>query len=303
MKVVLHIGAHRTGTTTLQRALYQNQYNFRKNNTVFWGPRTTRGGLFSGLLNADKSRHERNIGVIQIELARLKSQGCKLLIVSEENIIGSSRRNLREERLYPDLLSRLVRFQRAFEGYLDSVVLGIRSYEGYWPSALSFAIAGGHLTPSEDMLDRLVTQPRNWTRVISDISEVFRDVPLNIWDFEDMIGDLPAQMAILGADCELTSLGSTSGENWHNMSPSLPRLREALIERGDALSVAELGKGAGKYAPFCEHHIDAMRAQFTHDMAWLRKGADGKATFIEAYAVHPKAQNTDGKLASPRRSA
>lgn len=49
MKVILHIGAHRTGTTSFQSYMRRNADFMRIRRIGFWGPLRTRGGLFAGV--------------------------------------------------------------------------------------------------------------------------------------------------------------------------------------------------------------------------------------------------------------
>ncbi|MCF6192421.1 MAG: tetratricopeptide repeat protein [Candidatus Hydrothermae bacterium] len=80
MDVILHIGAHRTGTTTFQTYLEDNRDHLNEIGTEFWGPNRTRSGLFSGLVkrpdkvNRDAQRRgERANGLLQMELDRLEA--------------------------------------------------------------------------------------------------------------------------------------------------------------------------------------------------------------------------------------
>jgi len=50
MDVILHIGAHRTATTTFQKYMRSRSAEFAARGVAFWGPLRTRRGLFAGLL-------------------------------------------------------------------------------------------------------------------------------------------------------------------------------------------------------------------------------------------------------------
>jgi len=52
MDILLHVGAHRTGTTSFQRYLADHADPIAAQGTCVWGPRQTRGGLFAGLFPA-----------------------------------------------------------------------------------------------------------------------------------------------------------------------------------------------------------------------------------------------------------
>ena len=49
MEIVLHIGAHRTATTSFQAYMRGNAPGLVQGGVAFWGPLRTRNGLFSGL--------------------------------------------------------------------------------------------------------------------------------------------------------------------------------------------------------------------------------------------------------------
>ena len=50
MDVILHIGAHRTATTTFQHYMRGQSSELARAGIGFWGPWRTRGGLFSGVM-------------------------------------------------------------------------------------------------------------------------------------------------------------------------------------------------------------------------------------------------------------
>ncbi|MCA8868408.1 MAG: hypothetical protein KDA67_07145 [Rhodobacteraceae bacterium] len=285
LEVILHIGAHRTGTTSLQRALQKNHENLKKNGVSFWGPQITRSGRFNGLLQpiekADRQTQktiDRNYGVIRIELERLKEQAQRRLIISEENMLGSMRANLRASLLYPDIVERLGRFAHVFAPVATRIGMAVRSYEDYWSSSLAYAIAAGHDLPDEAALDRLVTQPRNWQRVIADVENAFPGAEIAVWEHDRLIGRPEAQFRVL-----------TGGKGWisddderHNASPGRDALREILLERGGRDTAAVIPPGAGRYMPFLLHHLETFREQYQEDLAWLRNRNRDRLTFVES---------------------
>ncbi len=281
--VILHLGAHRTGTTTLQVYLEQNRDNLKQIDTAFWGPNRTRSGLFSGLIKRPRDlthdgvlRGERSCGLIRMELDRMEHAGVKTLIVSEENMIGSMANNLSETALYPDAGPRLSRFRGAFQGHCSRVALSIRSYDKYWISALSYMVERGWPLPDHAMLDRLVTQSRRWRDLIRDAAAAFPDAQLWVWPFEAMIGQPQTQLAVIsGAPAPMRMRG---GADWHNASARSDKLRQVLIERGQPEQAAALPVQNRRWQPFSAAHLDH---QYQQDIAWLRQGADGIARYIE----------------------
>ncbi len=286
MDVTLHLGAHRTGTTTLQTYLENNRDNLNEIGTEFWGPNRTRSGLYSGLVKKpDKItndaiiRGERSGGLIRMELGRLELAGVKSLIVSEENMIGVMQDNLSVGRLYPDATARLQRFARAFDGHCTRVAISIRSYDKYWASALAFLVERGRRLPDAQELDRLVTQPRRWRDVISEVAKVFPSAQVMVWPFEGMIGQVDSQLAVLNDG--VVPVRMRGRNDWHNASAGCAKLRQVLQDRSNTSQAADMPNEYARWQPFKAYHIAAFQAQYDEDIAWLRAGADGIATYEE----------------------
>ena len=286
MDVTLHLGAHRTGTTTLQIYLENNRDNLNEIGTEFWGPNRTRSGLFSGLVkkpdkltNEAIIRGERSAGLIRMELGRLEIAGVKSLIVSEENMIGAMWDNLSVGRLYPDAQLRLKRFSRAFDGHCKRVTLSIRSYDKYWASVFAFLVERGHKLPDAQEMDRLVTQPRRWRDVISDIAAVFPSAEVIVWPFEAMIGQVDSQLAVLNGG--VVPVRMRGRNDWHNASAGCAKLRQVLEDRQNNKQAEAMPNDYSRWQPFRPHHIAAFQAQYDEDIAWLRAGADGIASYEE----------------------
>lgn len=298
MEVILHIGMHRTGTTSFQALLRQNKAVLAARAMTVWGPDRTRNGLFTGLIHNPEEltpdmirRGDRAAGLIRIEMERSARSGQTRLLVSEENIAGSIRSNLRSSRLYPQIDGRLERIAGAFAGRVTRVGMAIRSYDGLWSSALAYGLMHGMPLPDQDRLDRLVTQPRRWRDLVRSVHSAFSGAEVLVWPFERFGTRADAPLAILaGADMVQ---GFGEGQ-WMNPSPRGADLRRILVERGQGDRARDLVPDDGRWTPFDADHVAALRAEYSEDLVWLRNGADGIATFIEtlpATTDRPTIQN------------
>lgn len=285
MDVILHVGAHRTATTSFQRYLERHKPVLRSHKIAHWGPMQTRSGLFSGLLKkpsnvgADTARRaQRSSGAIKMEIANLRRAGFGHLVVSEETMLGSMRQNLAAAALYPDALPRLLRLRAPFVANLTRIVVTIRNYGGYWSSALAYSIRGGARVPDAPTLDRLVTQPRRWRDVLHDVRIAYPKADIVVCPFESFAGHSDALLRsavgghVIGADF-------ARDDKWHNHSPTCDELRQVLQQRGD--DPAAITKYHGRWQPFGDTHRAVFDAQYAQDIAWLRSGGDGIVRYLE----------------------
>ena len=207
MDVILHLGAHRTATTSLQSWMLQNDDALGAAGIAVWGPQVTRGGLFAGLmkrpdwLGAEDERQARaSATAIRLQIDRLADRGTRALVISEENFLGTMPHCLEQETLYPDAGARLRRVVAALGPHLTGLALTIRRYDGWWDSVLADQGRRGRKGPGPRGLERLARHPRGWKRIVQILREEGRGRPVTVWPFERMVGRNSAQMqAMLGA--------------------------------------------------------------------------------------------------------
>jgi hypothetical protein len=283
MDVILHIGAHRTGTSSLQAWLMQNEEVLADTGTAVWGPERTRAGLFAGLIkrpdlvNGEDERAARRAATrIRMEIDRLEEAGVQRLIVSEENVMGTMPVCLDHATLYPDLRGRLDRVAEAFGPHLTGVALSVRRSDQWWASVLAVAQARGADAPGARLLDRLAQHPRSWRRVVQVVRSAF-GLPVTVWSFEGLLGAHAAQLRAMAPGAGLPS-----------------GLYEQHCVRNAAPRVAAWGQGAPatggntRYMPFSTRQRGEMTLRYLEDLAWLRSAPPG-VVYVEMDAETPGA--------------
>ncbi|WP_296419670.1 hypothetical protein [Pseudooctadecabacter sp.] len=285
MDINLHLGAHRCASSTFQGYLWRNRVALARGGLTCWTPKRTRDGLMAGMIRhpesitlQDEHRAARSVGRIRLEISRLGRAGQDRLLISEENLIGSSRRNVRMTSLYPLVSERLLRFVPAFEGHRLRIGIGVRSYEDYWASALAYILQTGGARPTVDQLDFLTTQPRRWRDVIRDIGAVFPQADVFVFPFE-RFADQPD--AILDTFCDGAADPLPAGFTHHNKSPNLGELNTLLDLRGERRLDGGARSDHRRWMPFDEDQRAVLRAEYRRDLAWLKAGAEGLARYVE----------------------
>lgn len=281
MEIILHLGAHRTATTSFQHYARANAATLSAAGVAVWGPEITRDGLLSGVIPACGTRGgamaqlTRARGRIALRLERARAEGIARVIVSDENMIGAPRLCLRRSRLYPGIGERMARFAHAFDGRITRAVVSVRGQDAWWASVLSYAVARGHGLPGPGDLDRLVTGGRSWRGVITDLACALPGVEIVILPHEHFASRPEARLA------QMTGLSAPRREArvWLGRAPDLAALRRVVALRGG--DPARLPDGTGCWHPFDRYQRAALKDAYADDLFWLAAGAEGLARLAE----------------------
>lgn len=274
MDVILHVGAHRTGSTSFQQYLRAHRAGLEDLGIGFWGPWRTRTGLLDGIVSPGQGRAQvaRRAGRLRMTLADCARRDLTALVVSDENMLGTPRRNLRHGALYHDAGERLARLSHAF-GQPRRVVLQIRALDAWWASAIAWLVPRGEALPGPAHLDRIAADPRGWRQVITDIACACPGSEIVVTPFETF-GNRPDRLLSV-----MTGQGALpvtrAGAFWANRRPDLKALRACLAERGQ--DGGELRTDGPRWQPFDPAQGATLRERYADDLFWLLSGADGLA--------------------------
>ncbi len=280
MDVILHMGAHRTATTTFQNYVRDQRAELAAEGTQFWGPKHVRSHVFPGLFRNSVARKGRNVarraeGRVRLLTEQASRHGVQTLLISDENMLGTCRDNLRAERLYPAAGERTARLAAAFGGRLRRIVLTIRSQDLWWASACALTVSRGHAVPHPDRLAAIAWNSRNWRDVITDIACAAPEAQLTVLPFESHAG---RPDRVLATALEIDAAPDDM-HRWSNRSPDLSSLRKGLKTQGSDPDL--LPDETGRWQPFDAEQTALLREHYADDLHWLTAGADGLATLTE----------------------
>ncbi|WP_146590837.1 hypothetical protein [Puniceibacterium confluentis] len=279
MDIILHLGAHRTGSTSFQRYMRASEDRLANLGIGFWGPGRTRNGLFHDVPIRPRSPQiaRRAAGRVRLACHATAQRGIAVLVISDENMIGTPRNMIAARTLYPQLGERMARFHHAFGGRIRRVSLQIRSLDTYWASLLAYALPRGNPLPDGDTLRLMAQAQRSWRAVITDLACALPGVEIVVTPFE-RFADRPDRLL---AQMSRTPFlpAAQPGEYWFNRSPDLAALRGVLADRGE--NPDRLPRLPGRWQPFTAGQTGLLRETYSDDLYWLRAGADGLARYIE----------------------
>lgn len=284
MDIILHVGAHRTGSTSFQHYLRGNRAQLMADGTALWEPNMLRKGLFDGLFAKPRMQNGRNLqrramGRVRLHAAHAMRVGAQRLLVSEENMIGAPRACLRAATLYPAIGERMARLDAAFEGRIARVVITIRAQDLWWSSIAAYGVGRGHALPDQLRLDALAAAPRTWRDVITDMACALPEADIQVLPFEQFAG----QADKILAQATGRTAPHSHAKSWLNRSPDVVMLRNKMIENGVPSEElpSHMAKGEGRWNPFKPEQGASLREAYADDLMWLAAGADGLATLTE----------------------
>ena len=273
MDLILHMGAHRTASSTVQALLERQRDALAAEGVAAWTPRRTRSGLLTGVmgdpnrLSAARDRLvHRAAGRVALRRAGLTADGAERLVVSDENMLGGLRENLLLGRLYPTARQRLTRMAQAFPG-AAAAVLTIRSPDAWWTSVFAFLATRGYPPPDRMRLADIAGGRRSWRAVVEDVAAALPDVRLRVLVYEAG-GPRLLWSELTGRPADALAIPQ------RHAAPRVDVLERRLRAEG---WTGTLDHAAGRFAPFDPDMRAEMRQAYEADLAWLRGGADGVA--------------------------
>lgn len=284
MDIILHMGAHRTGSTSFQHYLRGNRVSLAADGTDLWEPQMLRKGMFDGLFAKPLMRNGRDMqrramGRVRLNTAYAEHTGAERLLVTEENMIGAPRACMRSGALYPSIGERMARLDAAFEGRVKRVIMNVRSLDLWWSSIMAYGVGRGHHVPDAACINGYATSARTWRDVITDLACALPKAEIQILPFEQFAGRPDKMLSVATG----RNAPSSHSECWLNRSPDLAALRDRIAENGGFASdlPTHLATGEGRWNPFNDSQAAYLREAYADDMMWLTAGADGLATLTE----------------------
>ncbi len=290
MRIVLHIGAHKTASTHLQLALARARPRLAERGVALFGPdELRRRGLglpeyLAGRL-AEHPADDTDNPDLEAHAARLRAAfdvSAGRLVLSDENILGNAHnaRMIREARFYPQAAERL----RALAALLPlaapatlTIALAIRDPASFLTSAYAQRLMSGRIEGFERYLSGLDPAQLSWAEALRRMQTALPDVEWVVWRYEDYPSVAPAALsALLGEAAELVEPGSNVAHPGMSAAAvaavmaeadALSAQDEATIRARVAALRAALPKGANPaYDPFDDATRTRIQAAHAKDL-------------------------------------
>ncbi|MGY6704893.1 hypothetical protein [Roseinatronobacter sp.] len=202
MKLHLHIGAHKTASTHLQRVLRRNQARLDACGVACFGPQRLRNKMKLPQLGADHPAGRRVIAPLVLALQQAQSRGQRL-VISEENILGTTRSDIIAcgDRLYPNADGRVARLLTLLGAQDVTLYMAVRNPPDFINSAYGQQIKGGNLIDFDSYVAGFDPLALRWSDLVARLVACPAVGRLVLWRYEDYAQVVPDMLTqLLGAD-------------------------------------------------------------------------------------------------------
>jgi hypothetical protein len=278
--LALHLGAHKTATTTLQRAFDSRRRELLRLGTGYLGPGDLRDE--PGLVFPRPEMAADRVAQVQGRTARLldtlvpAALGARRsrLLVSEENIIGTPRLMLRHAALYPGLTARLGALPADWDMAGTHVFLSIRDYAGFFASCHSTVAQQGVWVPfGAEERAALARMPRRWPDVVADIRATLPAARLTVWRYEELHATGQAVVeAMAGGPFEIDlagpgAMGALSAGAMAGIAAASAAAGGARLPGAQVRRIRQDTEGSGPYDPWEAETRAALSNLYAEDCA------------------------------------
>jgi hypothetical protein len=279
MELVICLGAHGMGADLLADDLIYNAKELEAHGVRSWlqqGVSDTTAEVFSVILNsADAAKRKGAEARLKLLIEQAPSLGCRALVFSDENAIGTRRDNITEADLYPSAGERIGRLSRAMGEQISKLVLSIEPLEAYWTRLLTEQLRLARPVATARKLDMLAQSSRSWRDLVRDLNRAVPEAELRVIEHTERSA-LPRNLLSLALDRQFPE---QAARQTPQPMPDLMQLRTILEAFGQ--DPTQLPQGDGPWEPFSETQSAALKERYNDDIFWLTAGADGMATFIK----------------------
>ncbi|MDW4497611.1 hypothetical protein R5H30_06430 [Sulfitobacter sp. D35] len=276
--IFLHLGAHRTGSSSFQACLALNRDALAAAgfDIAYPGRDGIPGGRLRLRLPAPRHGRERDDGFakgIAETFANISPDPSRGLILSEENIPGAMRQ-FRKGRFYPAAEGRLELLSRGMPARPDSVLLVVRRYDALFRSSYRKRAEDNAVPDFATLVPAYLSMDRGWPEIVAAIRDILRPDRLVVVNYPergtslDLLHRLVPGLAISGLREPERPMNLSATDQALKVLQARYRIGETL---GRSQWKAIIAENAGRtedhgFAVFSEADSRKLRARHDRDL-------------------------------------
>lgn len=281
----VHVGSHKTVTTYFQEMLLVNRAKSAACCVVYWSMSMTHYLLRSAVKAYSASGEKKLFGLLPIkdqtgqatlaDLIDLLRIGMSLTI-SDENILGDAADNY-SGRIYPRIRMELEVLRHAMPDGPVEIWLSVRFYAPFLASMCGESLRHDSFMTLKKYLHANKDCEGQWPRLVDQIIEIFPQVKIVAWAYEDfrrlepqflseLGGFAYANMDRLGKLDVLPSSSATAIEQMIEAAPALSR-QERIFRMLAMQGQFPKTSNSERFAPWSAQDREALDKQYARTFA------------------------------------
>lgn len=198
-KYAFLIGAHKAGTTFLNKTLRLNNSQVRSNGVWFESTETVKPNVSTHLSRANSQAQREQI----LDYIRQDKRKYHRVIFSNENLSGTIPSFFKRQSLYPNIADRIAELSAIMQGKAVDLFLVVRSYDKFVSSCYSeFIRARGFDIGFREFQDAVLSSEPSWVNIVERVQTAYPNATIKVLQQQDIANDLDFVLtSITGLDC------------------------------------------------------------------------------------------------------
>ena len=190
MRVMLHLGAHKTASTHFNRTLRRNKPLTQKNNIAVPKKDAIRALVTRRLMDMSMETAR----ALQDDVLADLLDGQDTMFLSDENILGTSVHLFSENQMYHTAAWRVKRATQILGQDGVELMLAVRNPADFLVSAYGETIRSYGYVAFRDYLDGTPVAELSWTKLVRRLMRASGGRPMTVWTYENYHDTLPQLM-------------------------------------------------------------------------------------------------------------
>ncbi|MGV3548467.1 hypothetical protein [Rhizobium sp.] len=296
MKVLVHLGVHKTATTFIQSQLANNRPALAEKRfgmAGIWAVRRRFTNAFDRLAWFDPFWRFLTRPALRKRFDRLLAEtpGADTFLLSDENLAGTLDANYVFGRLYPWARMRTKMLEGVLKGHDTHYFLCIRRYPDYIVSSWLQLATRGRPPAFEKYVEKFLPDRRGWAELVADIASAVGKDKLTVWTYDWFAEDPHRVFALLAPG---TDFRVTDEELSREILPSLTikglnviSLLEDSLSKGELKRMSRLVRNFEFDAPNPKLEIEDPALVAAYDAKFARDIERIRASGVTLHALDP----------------
>ncbi len=276
-RTVLHLGAHKTATTYIQRKFAQNRGVLKRNDLHFFKLEQLRKSFTPLVYGAGKENR-----AFIAQMAELAAAGD--VIVSEENILGMAGELVKKGTFYPDAASRVKLVVKTLNVSAPDIYLSLREYSAFVVSMYCEYLRHQKFIKFETYMDAFRESGFNWVKVIRDVRSAAPNARIYLWDFAKFrTCENQILSHMIGFDAaELNSQDESVRESFSQIAISAYEALGTVLEGKEHRKMLQIlsvnfprGEQYPAFKPLSQKEMASYQQKYAEDLEFIAREFEG----------------------------